>query len=195
MITGGHNLGRVGTITHRERHPGSFDIVHIKDALGHTFATRYEQFGCSGISSFQWYRRKDDQALAQSKPCCISEESSVVKWCHREISFSRSPAWLLFKAHIKLALPRKCTKVNQWETWEFPADDERSFMNLLDIPGWTTFLSLAKATSHGSHYHVARVSDWALLRSETEGLLPNNSTSSGNLHSETLGPFWNAIVE
>merc|ERR1712154_675490 len=28
------------TITHRERHPGSFDIVHVKDALGHTFATR-----------------------------------------------------------------------------------------------------------------------------------------------------------
>jgi len=40
MITGGHNLGRVGTITSRERHPGSFDIVHIKDAIGHVFATR-----------------------------------------------------------------------------------------------------------------------------------------------------------
>jgi small subunit ribosomal protein S4e len=40
MITGGHNLGRVGVITNRERHPGSFDIVHIKDTLGHTFATR-----------------------------------------------------------------------------------------------------------------------------------------------------------
>ncbi|KAK3090291.1 hypothetical protein FSP39_010674 [Pinctada imbricata] len=40
MITGGHNLGRVGVIQHRERHPGSFDIVHVKDALGHTFATR-----------------------------------------------------------------------------------------------------------------------------------------------------------
>jgi len=40
MITGGHNLGRVGTITSRERHPGSFDIVHVKDSHGHTFATR-----------------------------------------------------------------------------------------------------------------------------------------------------------
>jgi len=40
MITGGHNLGRVGVIQHRERHPGSFDIVHIKDSLGHTYATR-----------------------------------------------------------------------------------------------------------------------------------------------------------
>lgn len=41
MITGGRNLGRVGTVINRERHPGSFDIVHIKDANGHVFATRY----------------------------------------------------------------------------------------------------------------------------------------------------------
>lgn len=40
MVTGGHNLGRVGIITSRERHVGSFDIIHVKDALGHTFATR-----------------------------------------------------------------------------------------------------------------------------------------------------------
>ncbi len=41
MVTGGRNLGRVGMITNRERHQGSFDIIHVKDALGHTFATRY----------------------------------------------------------------------------------------------------------------------------------------------------------
>jgi len=40
MIVGGRNMGRVGVIGHRERHPGSFDIVHVKDAAGHTFATR-----------------------------------------------------------------------------------------------------------------------------------------------------------
>ncbi|XP_047115667.1 40S ribosomal protein S4-like [Schistocerca piceifrons] len=40
MITGGRNLVRVGTVVNRERHPESFDIVHIKDANGHTFATR-----------------------------------------------------------------------------------------------------------------------------------------------------------
>jgi len=40
MVTGGHNVGRVGTVTHRERHPGSFDIVHVKDAAGSNFATR-----------------------------------------------------------------------------------------------------------------------------------------------------------
>lgn len=40
MVTGGHNVGRVGLVTHRERHPGGFDIVHVKDAAGNTFATR-----------------------------------------------------------------------------------------------------------------------------------------------------------
>lgn len=40
MVTGGHNVGRVGIVAHRERHPGSFDIVHVKDSTGHTFATR-----------------------------------------------------------------------------------------------------------------------------------------------------------
>ncbi|XP_022100452.1 40S ribosomal protein S4 [Acanthaster planci] len=40
MITGGRNLGRVGLVMHRERHPGSFDIVHVKDSAGHSFATR-----------------------------------------------------------------------------------------------------------------------------------------------------------
>lgn len=40
MITGGRNLGRVGSIVSRERHPGSFDIVHVRDSTGHTFATR-----------------------------------------------------------------------------------------------------------------------------------------------------------
>jgi len=40
MVTGGRNLGRVGSVVSRERHPGSFDIVHIKDSVGHVFATR-----------------------------------------------------------------------------------------------------------------------------------------------------------
>merc|ERR1711948_91645 len=40
MATGGFNAGRVGTITYREKHPGGYDIVHLKDAKGHEFATR-----------------------------------------------------------------------------------------------------------------------------------------------------------
>jgi small subunit ribosomal protein S4e len=40
MITKGRNTGRVGVIQDRESHPGSFDIVHVKDASGAIFATR-----------------------------------------------------------------------------------------------------------------------------------------------------------
>jgi small subunit ribosomal protein S4e len=42
MIVGGSNIGRVGVVLNRERHPGSHDIVHVKDAVGHTFATRLD---------------------------------------------------------------------------------------------------------------------------------------------------------
>jgi small subunit ribosomal protein S4e len=40
MITGGNNLGRIGVIERREKHPGSYEIVHLKDSAGHKFATR-----------------------------------------------------------------------------------------------------------------------------------------------------------
>merc|ERR1712032_1029556 len=40
MITKGRNAGRVGTLTNRERHLGKFDIIHVRDSQGNTFATR-----------------------------------------------------------------------------------------------------------------------------------------------------------
>jgi len=40
MVTQGRNLGRVGVIERSERHEGSFNIVHLKDAAGQKFATR-----------------------------------------------------------------------------------------------------------------------------------------------------------
>jgi small subunit ribosomal protein S4e len=40
MVIGGRNMGRVGVVTHRERHDGGFNIVHIKDAIENSFATR-----------------------------------------------------------------------------------------------------------------------------------------------------------
>jgi len=40
MITGGANIGRVGVMARIEAHPGSFNIIHVKDALGNSFATR-----------------------------------------------------------------------------------------------------------------------------------------------------------
>lgn len=40
MVIGGRNMGRAGVIVHREKHIGDFDIVHVKDLLDRTFATR-----------------------------------------------------------------------------------------------------------------------------------------------------------
>jgi small subunit ribosomal protein S4e len=40
MVTGGRNMGRVGVITHRERHDGGFNVVHVKDAVDNEFSTR-----------------------------------------------------------------------------------------------------------------------------------------------------------
>lgn len=40
MITKGANIGRVGVVAAVERHPGSFDVVHIRDRRNNTFATR-----------------------------------------------------------------------------------------------------------------------------------------------------------
>jgi small subunit ribosomal protein S4e len=39
-ITAGHNIGRVGTIQSTEKHPGSHNIVHVKDKTGASWATR-----------------------------------------------------------------------------------------------------------------------------------------------------------
>jgi small subunit ribosomal protein S4e len=40
MITRGANVGRVGEIVGRDKHPGSFEIIHLKDKRGQNFATR-----------------------------------------------------------------------------------------------------------------------------------------------------------
>jgi len=39
-ITGGRNMGRIGTILSRDRHHGGFDIVHMRDTMGGEFSTR-----------------------------------------------------------------------------------------------------------------------------------------------------------
>jgi len=40
MITKGANTGRVGEVTRIEKHPGSYEIVHLRDKKGANFATR-----------------------------------------------------------------------------------------------------------------------------------------------------------
>lgn len=40
FIAGGNNVGRVGSLMHIEHHPGSYEIVQVKDTAGNVFATR-----------------------------------------------------------------------------------------------------------------------------------------------------------
>jgi small subunit ribosomal protein S4e len=40
MVTNGANVGRVGEIVSRDKHPGSFEIIHLRDKKGSIFATR-----------------------------------------------------------------------------------------------------------------------------------------------------------
>ena len=40
IIIGGNNIGRVGTIEKIEKHPGSYEIVYIKDLANKVFSTR-----------------------------------------------------------------------------------------------------------------------------------------------------------
>jgi len=70
MITGGHNLGRVGTITSRERHPGSFDIVHVKDAANNSFATRLSYVFLIGKGNKPWISLPSDKGVRKT----ITEE-------------------------------------------------------------------------------------------------------------------------
>jgi len=54
MINGGNNMGRVGVLQHRERHPGSFEIIHLKDSVGHSFATRLGNVFVIGKGAKPW---------------------------------------------------------------------------------------------------------------------------------------------
>merc|ERR1711959_66127 len=48
FVQGGNNIGRVGVLQHVEHHPGSYEIAHVRDARGHTFATRLDNIFCIG---------------------------------------------------------------------------------------------------------------------------------------------------
>jgi small subunit ribosomal protein S4e len=54
FVTGGHNMGRIGIITHRERHLGGFDIIHLKDSRDNTFATRLSNIFVIGEGNQPW---------------------------------------------------------------------------------------------------------------------------------------------
>jgi len=55
VITKGQNQGRIGVVTGREKHIGSFEIVHVKDSKGRAFATR--------LSNVFTISNKDDEPI------------------------------------------------------------------------------------------------------------------------------------
>jgi len=80
MITGGRNLGRVGIIERREKHEGSFEIIHVRDAAGHKFATRLANVFVIGTQTPEgphaWILmpRRKVQKLSQGVKLSILEE-------------------------------------------------------------------------------------------------------------------------
>uniref|UniRef100_A0A2I3H5X1 40S ribosomal protein S4 n=1 Tax=Nomascus leucogenys TaxID=61853 RepID=A0A2I3H5X1_NOMLE len=66
MVTGGANLERIGVITNRERHPGSFDVVHVKDANGNSSAARLCNIFVIGKGNKPWI------SLPQGKGTCLT---------------------------------------------------------------------------------------------------------------------------
>jgi small subunit ribosomal protein S4e len=53
MITKGNNIGRVGTIIRVEKHPGSYEIIHIKDNNGLEFSTRTSNVFVTGTNQHE----------------------------------------------------------------------------------------------------------------------------------------------
>nr|XP_015093790.1 40S ribosomal protein S4, X isoform-like [Vicugna pacos] len=54
LVIADANPGRTGVITNRDRHPGSFDIVHVKDDNGNSFATRLSNMFITGKDNKPW---------------------------------------------------------------------------------------------------------------------------------------------
>jgi len=79
MITRGANIGRVGVIVSIERHPGSFDIVHLRDKKGNDFATRMMNAFIIGDSQKPWMSLPKHKGL---KSTILEERSEKAQAKH-----------------------------------------------------------------------------------------------------------------
>jgi len=62
-VTRGANLGRIGVLVHTDKHPGSFDIVHLRDRRGATFATRLHNVFVIGEGKKAWISLPRDKGV------------------------------------------------------------------------------------------------------------------------------------
>jgi hypothetical protein len=100
MATGGRNMGRVGVITHRERHDGGFNIVHIKDAIDNEFATRESNVFVIGREK-PWISLPKGKGVKVCSECCGMYSGSVT-----DLSYS-SPLLRSVTAVAPRPLPSK----------------------------------------------------------------------------------------
>lgn len=73
-------MGRIGVITNRERHPGSFDVVHVKDANGNSFATRLSNIFVIGKVSSCGHKAGGFSPVVGS---CWLKQRSVRAFCRQ----------------------------------------------------------------------------------------------------------------
>jgi len=66
MVTRGANVGRVGVIGAIEKHPGSFDIVHLRDRRNNVFATRIQNVFVIGEGNKPWISLPRSKGIKQT---------------------------------------------------------------------------------------------------------------------------------
>jgi len=63
FVTRGANIGRIGVLVHTDKHPGSFDIVHLRDRRGASFATRIQNVFVIGEGKKAWISLPRDKGV------------------------------------------------------------------------------------------------------------------------------------
>lgn len=85
-ITAGNNIGRVGVVTHIEKHLGISDVVHVKDANGKVFSTRVTNVFTIGKGKKAWISIPSDKglylnALEQVQAKRVAEKKKWLFFC------------------------------------------------------------------------------------------------------------------
>jgi len=73
FVNKGNNMGRVGVIVSKDKHPGSFEIVHLRDKKGNDFATRSTNVFVIGEKTEAWISLPKQEGVKVS----IIEERDV----------------------------------------------------------------------------------------------------------------------
>jgi len=82
-VTRGANMGRIGVLVHTDKHPGSFDIVHLRDRRGATFATRLHNVFVIGEGKKAWISLPRDKgvkiSIIEEREKALNEKKSGKK--------------------------------------------------------------------------------------------------------------------